>query len=57
MISVWILVFWMAADKAGGPAVIDNIASQQECVRMQALIREIREWGFSSRCIEVRKAK
>lgn len=57
MISVWVLVFWMSAGHAGGPAVIDNIASQQECARIQSLVREIREFGATSRCIEVRKVK
>jgi hypothetical protein len=57
MTSVWILVFYMAGYQAGGPAVIDNISTQQECERVAALLSDLRRWSSDSRCIEVRKIK
>jgi hypothetical protein len=57
MTSVWILVFYMAGYQAGGPAVIDNISTQQECERVAALLSDLRRWSNDSRCIEVRKIK
>ena len=55
MIAVWILVFYVSGTGNGGPAVIDNIASQEECVRIQKIVNKM--GGASSRCIEVRKVK
>jgi hypothetical protein len=55
--SVWVLVFYMATGfESGGPAVIDNIATMEECQRISTLIPT---YGYSqpARCIEVRKAK
>lgn len=55
--SVWVLVFYMGAIYHGGPAVIDNIESQAECERVQAvLMKNNRSTTFGPICIEVRKA-
>ena len=60
--SVWVLVFYVGAwtygnhsGIKGGASIIDNIATQEECVRVQQLL-PLGSLGFS-RCIEVRKAK
>lgn len=55
-IYVWALVFYMSAYQAGGPAVIDNIATEQECRRVGELLPQ-RRGVTEFRCIEVRKAK
>jgi len=54
-LSVWVLVFYMGTIQQGGPSVIDNISTEQECQRIAELLPEIRFTVF--RCIEVRKAK
>lgn len=35
MLTVWVLVFYMNTINGGGPGVIDNIVSQDECTRLQ----------------------
>lgn len=54
---VWILVFYMSGSSHnGGPAVIDNIATMEECVRVQKIVLDSRR-ADSARCIEIRKVK
>ena len=55
--NVWILVFYLHLDRSGGPAIIDNIATAEECQRVQALVMEVRRISGPGRCIEVRKVK
>lgn len=57
MIKVWILVFYMGNGiNAGGPSVIDNIATKAECQRVAS---EINKGPHVSnlRCIEAWKVK
>lgn len=58
MISVWILVFYMKSTnvefRSGGPAIIDNIATQEECRRVAKVVMEA-DGAYYARCIEVRK--
>lgn len=61
-IYVWTLVFYMVTGgnvmKSGGPAVVDNIASQEECQRIAALLFEREHRGtVFARCIQVQKVK
>ena len=54
---VWVLVFYMAGSSHnGGPAVIDNIATKEECVRIQQLVLGAKRID-DARCIEVRKVR
>lgn len=57
--SVWVLVFYVAGFRAGGPAVIDNISTVQECQRVLSVLEETygRGTDIRGRCIEVRKAR
>ena len=54
-IAVWVLVFVAGAGNGGGPLVIENIASVQECERVRAVLAE--SFRVTSRCIEVRKTR
>ena len=60
MIKVWVLVFYMGVSghqaKAGGPMVIDNIATKEECARVHKLLGEW-SYGKGGQCIEVWKVK
>lgn len=59
---VWVLALNMNIFNAGGPLVIDNIATQGDC---EALARDLqasfarpsRQWPGSARCVAVRKSK
>lgn len=54
---VWVLVFFMSGSSHnGGPAVIDNIATREECVRIQQIVLGARR-GDDARCIEIRKVR
>jgi hypothetical protein len=56
--TVWVLVFYMAGYSGGGPAVIDNIATMQECERIRTAVMEIRaSQNNTARCIQVRKIR
>jgi len=59
IVSTWMLALFISSPHnsgAGGPMVIDNIANQQECMRVQEVFeRQMR--SVRSVCIEVRKAK
>jgi hypothetical protein len=56
--TVWVLVFYMVGYYGGGPAVIDNIATMQECERIRTAVMEIRAAQHNTaRCIEVRKTR
>lgn len=64
MIKVWILIAYMQTGYSGGPLVVDNIATQQECVRLAANVRYIAEdtnnylsRNIPTRCVEVWKVK
>jgi hypothetical protein len=56
-ISVWVLFVWMYGGYGGGPTVIDNIATIQECQRVSVLIKDIYGHKAESFCLEVRKVK
>lgn len=56
MIFVWILVFYTSTYQAGGPAVIDNIATRDECMRIRPMFDDDRT-GKPARCIQVGKVK
>jgi hypothetical protein len=49
-ISVWVLVLYIGKYNQGGPAVIDNIASRSECLRVAEALDQL-----VVRCVEVRK--
>ena len=59
IISTWMLAMFISSNNtnnAGGPLVIENIANQQECLRVQQVFeRQLRV--NRSVCIEVRKEK
>lgn len=57
MIKVWILWVYMSTPYyGGGPMVVDNIATQEECLRLQKVFRE-NSYVNRSRCLEVVKIK
>lgn len=58
MIKVWILVFFLSGPNnsdGGGPAVIDNIRSVQECQRIEKIILDMGNYNTRTKCIEVIK--
>jgi hypothetical protein len=54
--TVWVLVFLSCGYRQCGPAVIDNITSREECMRVANVINESYQMRVV-RCIEVRKSK
>lgn len=70
-VVVWVLVMTLSGYKAGGPLVIDNISSRENCEAVASQIRQTYTYGrtinergdtvsFSAdthRCIAVRKVK
>lgn len=63
MIKVWVLVAFIGYTHTGGPLVIDNIATQHECVRLADNIKYLAKNNPSiyldahTRCVEVWKIK
>lgn len=61
IVKVWALVFYLSSPQAGGPAVIDNIVSREECIRVASQIKAASSPSpFDShapvaQCIEVTK--
>jgi len=59
VISTWMLALFVSSSvnsAAGGPLVIENMASREECLRVQEVF--YRQMNVRrSVCIEVRKAK
>lgn len=55
--KVWILILYLSGYNQGGPTVIDNIISKEECARVQKVFEDS-TWSLSSksRCVEVLKA-
>lgn len=57
---VWTLVIYMNTSalipQSGGPTVIDNISTQQECERVAVLLTD-RSGTRYTRCIQVQKVK
>lgn len=55
----WILIIhYCAGSSCAATVVIDNIASREECERVQTLARTTTGTVYStSRCIEVRRVK
>ena len=54
---VWVLVIYMSGNgHNGGPTVIDNIATQEECVRVSQVVAQSNRTD-SLRCIQVKKVK
>lgn len=57
MIYVWVLVFYVSiTSNTGGPAVIDNIATREECMRIRPMFDDDRT-GRQAHCIQVGKVK
>lgn len=57
-VYVWMLVLYMSGSNisSGGPMVVDNISTKEECLRVQKLMREAPGVRYQySRCIEVQK--
>ncbi|GEM_PF-6670305 len=55
--TVWVLVFFIGGwTHNGGPAVVDNIASAQECEKLAQAIQDIRGEA-RYRCVPVAKVK
>lgn len=55
-VKVWILVMYMTANAHGGPAVVDNIASQAECEKLRTAVLQLRHAeARSTVCLEVVK--
>jgi hypothetical protein len=59
-ISVWILVLYMGAGNAGGPAIIDNLPSKAECDRVAEALKPEGLIGTATlktatRCIETKR--
>ena len=63
MIKVWVLIAYMWSGYSGGPFVIDNIATQQDCERVAANINYLSKESNGlysnspTRCVEVWKIK
>lgn len=57
MIYVWVLVFYTSTYQAGGPAVIDNIATREECMRIRPMFDDGYNTAKPARCIQVGKVK
>jgi hypothetical protein len=59
IVSTWMLALFISSPNSGtggGPMVIENLASQEECLRIQQVFeRQMRV--NRSVCVEVRKAK
>lgn len=54
---VWVLVIFMSGSAHnGGSTVIDNIATQEECVRVSEIVAQSKRVD-SLRCIQVRKLR
>lgn len=58
---VWVLVFYIGGSREGGPTIIDNISSMQECERVRTtLIKRSMFTGekyTAGQCIKVEKKK
>ncbi len=55
-IAVWVLVIYMSGGRDGGPTVIDNISTLQECTRVAEVLRPSR-YTDRVQCVEVRKVR
>lgn len=58
---VWILVLIMSVNNGGGPLLIDNIASTEDCQRLANVLLKANHDQFNryysgTQCIAVRKA-
>jgi hypothetical protein len=51
-VTVYVLVFWILSGPAGGPAVVDNIASKAAC---ELLLTQIKDRVTSGRCYAIEK--
>ena len=57
MIKVWVLWVYMGATYyGGGPMIVDNIATKEECIRLQNVMHE-GNYVKRSKCFEVVKVK
>jgi hypothetical protein len=50
-VTVFTLVVWITSVQS--PIVIDNIASEQECEKLEAAWEQ--SWGIEATCMEVEK--
>ena len=64
MIKVWVLIAYLYSGNVGGPLVIDNLASQQDCLRLSENIEYMARTNnyrlysnVPARCVEVWKVK
>lgn len=64
MIKVWVLIAYLYSGNAGGPFIIDNIATQQDCERVAENVKYMASLSthtlystVPTRCVEVRKIK
>ena len=65
MIEVFILIIYLQQGRGGGPTLIDNISTAQECERVgKEITRSPSEWGYKGvfagseyKCIKVQKVK
>lgn len=55
-ITVWVLVFYLGTFQSGGPAVVDNIATQAQCEKLRDQIRAERRGGMFV-CVPVKKLR
>jgi hypothetical protein len=51
-VTVYVLVFWILSGPAGGPAVVDNIASKEAC---ELLRNQIKDRSTNGTCHAVEK--
>lgn len=56
---VWVLVIYMGGTGQGGPTIIDNISTAEECDRVAKVIYQSGAYPFYKglRCIQVQKVK
>lgn len=56
-VIVWALLMYADGYRGGGPVVIDNIATQADCVLVARSIKEksVGYASWSTRCIAIRK--
>lgn len=59
--KVWVLIYYLGVtsyrSEGGGPLVIDNIATKDECVRVMNELNNFESVRRRAMCIEVTKVK
>lgn len=54
IVKVWVLIIFMRIGYAGGPVIVDNIASQEDCVFIQNNMKQVYTYEHS-KCIQYDK--